>query len=80
MSSQQFETFLARLYADREFRDSFLESPALIVQGVGLDEHEQRAALAIDRPGLRMAARSYEFKRAGRKSRRWRLPLPWREV
>jgi len=80
MSSQKFETFLARLYSDREFRERFLDSPHEVINTAGLDEQEQRAALDIDRPGLRMAARSYEFKRAGRRSRRSLLRLPWRAV
>jgi len=80
MSSQQFETFLARLYADREFRERFLEAPRQIAAEAGLGEDEQRAALEIDQPGLLMAARSYEFKRAGRRSRRRLLRLPWRGV
>jgi hypothetical protein len=78
MSSQQFETFLARLYADREFRERFLVSPQQVCAQAGLGEHEQRAALEIDRAGLLMAARSYEFKRAARRSRRSLLRLPWR--
>ncbi len=80
MSSQSFETFLARLYSDTRYRESFLESPARVVQAAGLDEREQRAALEMDPTGLRMAARSYEFKRSGRKSRRSLLRLPWRAV
>jgi hypothetical protein len=77
MSSQRFETFLARLYSDRDYRERFLDSPREVIQLAGLDEQEQRAALNIDQPGLRMAARSYEFKRAGRRSRRSLLRLPW---
>jgi hypothetical protein len=80
MSAQPFETFLARLYSDREFREHFLESPEQVVEAAGLDEQERRALLDIDKPGLRMAARSYEFKRAGRRSHRSLLRLPWREV
>jgi len=80
MSSQQFETFLARLYADGEFRERFLESPEKVIKAAGLDDAEQRALLDIDKPGLRLAARSYEFKRTGRRSRRSLLRLPWREV
>ena len=80
MSSQQFETFLARLYTDREFRERFLRAAQQVAAEAGLGEDEQRAAVEIDQPGLLMAARSYEFKRAGRRSRR-RLPrLPWRGV
>ena len=80
MSSQSFETFLARLYSDRDYLETFLATPDRVVQAAGLDAREQRAALAIDQPGLRMAARSYEFKRNGRKSRRSLLRLPWRAV
>ena len=77
MSSQQFETFLARLYSDRAFRERFLATPERVVAQAGLDEREQRAALEIDKPGLLMAARSYELKRASRQ-RRSLLRLPWR--
>lgn len=80
MSSQSFETFLARLYSDRDYRETFLATPDQLVQAAGLDEREQRAALNIDKAGLRMAARSYEFKRNGRKSRHSLLRLPWRAV
>jgi hypothetical protein len=78
MSSQQFETFLARLYSDRVFRERFLAAPERVVAEAGLDEHERRAALEMDQPGLLMAARSYEFKRASRRPRRSLLRLPWR--
>jgi len=80
MSSLRFETFLARLYSDRDYRRRFLDSPEAMAASAGLDEQEQRAALEIDKPGLLMAARSYELKRAGRRSRRSLLRLPWRAV
>jgi hypothetical protein len=80
MSSLQFETFLARLYSDREFRERFLVVPQQVAVEAGLGENEQRAALEIDKPGLLMAARSYEFKRAGWQSRRSLLRRPWRAV
>lgn len=70
MSSQQFEAFLARLYSEREFLDEFMRAPERAVCEMGLDAHEQQAALAIDRAGLLMAARSYELKREGRRARR----------
>jgi hypothetical protein len=63
MSSLRFETFLARLYADREFLEHFMRSPQAATREAGLDEREQQAALAIDRAGLLLAARSYELKR-----------------
>lgn len=63
MSSPQFEAFLARLYSDNEFLKEFLRDPDRVVQEEGLNYREQKAALAIDRAGLLMAARSYELKR-----------------
>jgi hypothetical protein len=72
LSSQRFETFLARLYSDRGFRERFLAAPESVATEAGLDDHEQRAAVDIDRVGLLMAARSYELKRAGR-ARRGRI-------
>jgi hypothetical protein len=66
MSSPRFETFLARLYSDREFLTHFMRTPENVTREAGLDSREQQAALAIDRAGLLMAARSYELKRRGR--------------
>jgi hypothetical protein len=80
MSSQRFETFLARLYSDGPFLQRFLQSPELVAREAGLDLREQRAALEIDKAGLLMAARSYEFKRAGRRRglSRWTGSTIWR--
>jgi hypothetical protein len=87
MSSQRFETFLARLYADRAFRELFLQAPERSANELGLNDRERKAALEIDKAGLLMAARSYELKRAGRRSRpghfaiwRWLLPKRARGV
>ena len=66
MSSPRFEAFLARLYSEREFLNEFMRAPERATREMGLDAREQQAALAIDRPGLLMAARSYELKRQGR--------------
>ena len=71
MSSRQFETFLARLYSDREFLARFMRSPEGVVEEAGLDRREQQAALAIDRAGLLMAARSYELKRQAHRGTGW---------
>jgi hypothetical protein len=79
MSSQRFETFLARLYSEREFLDEFMRAPGRAARDMGLDAREEQAALAIDRAGLLMAARSYELKRAGRRPRR-RLHTLYRRV
>jgi hypothetical protein len=75
MSSPRFEAFLARLYSDREFLTHFMRTPEDVVREAGLDAREQQAALAIDRAGLLMAARSYELKRRGRRGggSSWRI-------
>ena len=80
MSSQRFETFLARLYSDGPFLQRFLQSPELVAREAGLDPREQRAALDIDEAGLLMAARSYEYKRAARRRglSRWTGSTIWR--
>jgi hypothetical protein len=78
MSSPQFETFLARLYSDREFLEHFMRSPEGAARDARLDHREQQAALAIDRAGLLMAARSYELKRqAHRPMGRLRRGVSW---
>ena len=79
MSSPRFETFLARLYSDREFLAHFMRSPQSATREAGLDVREQQAALAIDRAGLLMAARSYELKRRGRGGSN-RLLTWWRRM
>jgi hypothetical protein len=70
MSSQRFEAFLARLYSERQFLDEFMRDAERAAREMGLDPREQQAALAIDRAGLLMAARSYELKREGRRAKR----------
>ena len=84
MSSPQFEAFLARLYRDQAFLQAFMRDPEIVTRAAGLDEREQRAAVAIDRAGLLMAAQSYELKRAGRRRRglmRWLIESgTWRSL
>jgi hypothetical protein len=63
MSSMQLETFLARLFVDSDFRENFLRDPRRVVEEHGLDGADQESALAIDRPGLLLAARSFTAKR-----------------
>jgi hypothetical protein len=67
MSSPRFEAFLARLYSDAELLNRFMRAPGEVTREAGLDLREQRAAAAIDRAGLLMAARSYELKRGARR-------------
>ena len=66
MSSMQLETFLARLFVDSDFRENFLRDPRRVVEEHGLDGTDQESALAIDRPGLLLAARSFAAKRKHR--------------
>jgi hypothetical protein len=76
MSSPRFEAFLARLYSDPDFLRGFLGAPERVTADSGLDPRERRAALAIDRAGLLLAARSYALKRARRRqSPRWLASL-----
>ena len=66
MSSPEFEAFLARLYCDRNFLEEFMRESGRVVRESPLSERERQAALAIDRVGLLMAARSFESKRHAR--------------
>jgi hypothetical protein len=75
MSSPQFEAFLARLYADRPFLERFLADPGKAMAEARLDPRERRAAAAIDRPSLLLAAHSYECKRNARGLRPPKRPL-----
>ena len=68
-SARQFEAFLARLYCDRDFLEEFMREPDRVIEEARLTERERQAAIAIDRTGLLMAARSFESKRRTRKPR-----------
>jgi hypothetical protein len=70
-----FESFLARLYVDRNARARFLADPRGEVASAGLAADEIAAALAIDRVGLELAAASFAHKR-----RRLARPGPLRRV
>ena len=63
MSSPALEAFLARLYADEAALAGFLAGPAAALAAAGLAPDERAALLAIDRPGLIMAAHSFRAKR-----------------
>jgi hypothetical protein len=86
-TSARLETFLARLYCERPFLNKFMTAPETAIQQAGLNRQEQQAALAIDRPGLLLAARGYELKRRqrwgesspGRPARAWRRIFPFME-
>ena len=71
MTTPAFETFLARIYVDAEYRGRFLADPRGTAQRAGLSKAECEALAAIDRVGLEMAAESFARKREakGRKQR-----------
>ncbi len=62
--SPRFEAFLARIYVDAEARRAFLADPLGVPRAAGLDEHEVRVLVGIDRVGLEFAAESFARKRA----------------
>ncbi len=61
--SPAFETYLARIYTDREERARFLADPRAHAASMGLSPAECDALAAIDRDGLALAAESFERKR-----------------
>jgi uncharacterized protein len=86
-TSARLETFLARLYCERPFLIEFMTAPETASRQAGLNYLEHQAALAIDRPGLLLAARSYALKRRqrwggdspGRTARAWHRVFPFME-
>lgn len=64
--SLALETFLARLYADGEFLSRYQRDPDAAMAEAALDEPDRAAMRAADLIGVRMAAKSYASKRAGR--------------
>jgi hypothetical protein len=77
MTTPAFETFLAKLYTDAEFRRRFLDDPQQMAAGAGLSTEEVSHLTAIDRVGLELAAKTFAYKRArfGRNSSRYIKPL-----
>jgi|APDOM4702015248_1054824.scaffolds.fasta_scaffold1083255_1 hypothetical protein len=62
--SPAFETYLVRLYTDRDERARFIEDPEGRAVAAGLTHAERAALVAIDRRGLDLAGESFERKRA----------------
>lgn len=69
----KLEHFMARLFTDREFRESFLADPAAIGAREGLSTDQCRAVAAMPRQDLHTAARSYTHKRESARPR----PVSW---
>ncbi len=63
MSAQSFETILARLYVDPEFRGKFLAEPYTTLKDCNLSELEKEDFMKMDRAGLIMASQSFLKKR-----------------
>ena len=64
MTTPAFEHVLARIYTDADARDRFLAAPEVEARAAGLNEFEIGSLAAIDREGLRLAARSFGLKLA----------------
>ena len=82
MHSSRLETFLARLFTDAEFREAFINDARQVADAQSLDAAERDAVLAIDRPGLLLAARSFAAKRrdTGARGSSRRLRPRWRQL
>ena len=78
--SASLETYLVKLYLDRDARRAFLADPRAAASAEGLSEPDVAALERVDREGLEMAARSFARKRAaqGRRGLWARLRARWR--
>ena len=78
--SVALETYLVKLYLDRDARRAFLSDPRRAATAEGLAEPDVVALERIDREGLELAAQSFARKRAGQAPRglRARLRARWR--
>jgi hypothetical protein len=78
--SASLETYLVKLYLDRDARRAFLADPRRAATAAGLDARDVAALERVDRDGLELAARSFAAKRAAQAPRgRWaRLLARWR--
>jgi hypothetical protein len=73
------ERFLARLLTDAQLRDRFFADPLGAALAEGLSPEEAQGVAAMPLRDLRIAARSYEYKRKSMPSRisRLRSLLDW---
>jgi hypothetical protein len=58
------EQFLAALYTDELFRARFVSDPTRTAVAAGLSEDDARELAGMDMEALKLAARSFEKKRA----------------
>jgi len=73
--SVSLETYLVKLYLDRDARRAFLADPRSAARAAGLGEADVAALERVDRDGLELAARSFAGKRAARAAGRPRRAL-----
>jgi hypothetical protein len=70
--SASLETYLVKLYLDRDARRAFLADPRGAATEAGLSPDDVAALERIDRDGLELAARSFARKREAQQRRgRW---------
>jgi hypothetical protein len=60
------EQFLAALYTDEVFRSRFMDNPRATARAAGLTDDDADELAQMDMESLRLAARSFAKKRAGR--------------
>ena len=58
------EQFLAALYTDEVTRERFIRDPLRTALAAGFSDHDARELARMDLESLRLAARSFERKRA----------------
>ena len=63
MNDSRLETFLARVYVDREARAKFLADPRGEAMKAGLTRQQVEDVIKIDRDGLELFAQSLERKK-----------------
>ena len=68
--SASLETYLVKLYLDRDARQAFVADPRAAATEAGLAEGDVAALERIDRVGLELAARSFAAKRAAARPHR----------
>lgn len=70
--SASLETYLVKLYLDRDARRAFLADPRAAATAAGLGPEDVAALERVDRDGLELAAQSFALKREAQRPRsRW---------
>jgi hypothetical protein len=77
--SLRLEAFLARIYVDESAREAYLADPEGEAARAGLEAADCAALRRVNPAELRLAARSFAWKR-GRARGRHALHDPWRAL